>query len=135
MKTSGIILHWLPRLLAILFICFLALFSLDVLESEGSAMEIAGGLLMHNIPSIILLVLLIIAWKREYAGAICFFCAGVVYIIINTVGVIISHSPWHLLITRSLIVTVPSFAIGALFLLSWKAKEGMKDISKGEKLD
>ena len=51
--------YWMPRILSILFICFLSLFSLDVFQPGMSTAEIALGLFMHNIPSIILIFLLV----------------------------------------------------------------------------
>jgi len=78
MKTSRL-LYWTPRVLSILFICFLTMFSLDVFEPGRSAGEIAIGLLMHNIPSIILTILLVISWKKEIVGALGYFGAGLFY--------------------------------------------------------
>ena len=80
MKKTRKMLYWAPRILSILFICFLTLFSLDVFEPGMSAGEIALGLFMHNIPSIIMIVLLVIAWRKEIVGAVSYFCAGLFYI-------------------------------------------------------
>ena len=44
-----------------------------------SAGEIMLGLLMHNIPSNIMAVLLVIAWKKEIVGAVGYFEAGLLY--------------------------------------------------------
>lgn len=78
MKKS---IYWMPRILSILFICFLSLFSLDVFQPGMSAAEIALGLFMHNIPSIILIVLLIISWRREIIGALTYFAASEIALI------------------------------------------------------
>ena len=51
-------IFWTPRILAILFILFLAMFSLDVFESASGFGEILVGLFIHNIPAMILLVVL-----------------------------------------------------------------------------
>lgn len=58
-------IYWAPRILAILFLVFLDLFSLDVLEFARTPGDIFIGLLMHNIPVFLLTGLLIIAWKHE----------------------------------------------------------------------
>ncbi len=47
------IIHWAPRVAAILIIFFVGLFSLDVFEMQASPLELLGGFLMHNIPSIV----------------------------------------------------------------------------------
>lgn len=54
-KISGSI-YWTPRILAIALILFLMLFSLDVISSESSLKEIAIGLLIHNLPALVLLI-------------------------------------------------------------------------------
>lgn len=74
-------LYWTPRLLSILFICFIAMFSLDVFSPGMSFGEIMLALLMHNIPTLVLVVILIISWNYEIVGGICFILAGMLYIV------------------------------------------------------
>ncbi|WP_418791828.1 DUF7670 domain-containing protein [Phosphitispora sp. TUW77] len=124
MKKTGKILYWTPRILSILFICFLTLFSLDVFESGMSAGEVALGLFMHNIPSIIMVVLLVIAWRKEIVGAVGYFGAGLLYMGFVVFGVVNSGLPWYLAITWSLTIAGPAFIIGILFLLNWKKRKG-----------
>ncbi len=57
---------------SIVFVLFLALFSLDVFEPGRSAAEILVGLLMHNIPVFVLAALTAIAWKCPLVGGISF---------------------------------------------------------------
>ena len=121
MKKTEKILYWAPRILSILFICFLTLFSLDVLEQGKSTGKILIGLFMHNIPSIIMIILLVIAWRKESVGAICYLGAGFLYIGVVTFSVINSELPWYV-ITRSLTVAGPTFIIGILFLINWKKR-------------
>ena len=75
----GKFIYWTPRILSILFILFLAMFSLDVIEPGRSIGDIIIGLIMHNIPVFILTGLLVIAWKHEAVGAVTFISAGVLY--------------------------------------------------------
>jgi len=119
------ILYWTPRVLSILFICFLALFSLDVFEPGMSAGEIMLGLLMHNIPSIIMAVLLVIAWKKEIVGAVGYFGAGLLYNGIVIFNIVNSGLQWYLAISWSLIIAGPLFIIGILFLINWKKRNEM----------
>lgn len=121
----GKILYWTPRVLSILFICFLALFSLDVFEPGMSAGEIMLGLLMHNIPSIIMAVLLVIAWKKEIVGAVGYFGAGLLYNGIVIFNIVNSGLQWYLAISWSLIIAGPLFIIGILFLINWKKRNEM----------
>ena len=59
--------------MSIIFICFLALFSLDVISPELSFWQIAVGLFIHNIPALVLLAVLLISWKQEIVGGSCFY--------------------------------------------------------------
>lgn len=129
MKRGGKIIYWTPRILSILFICFLTMFSFDVFKSGKNAGEILFGLLIHNIPSIILAVLLAIAWSKEIVGAISYFGAGLLYIIFILSNVVDSDLPWHIAIIWSLTIAGPAFVIGALFLVNWKKRKAMRSKS------
>jgi hypothetical protein len=50
--------HWTPRILAVVFVALLVLFSLDVISPEASLKEILVGLVMHNIPVFIMIIVL-----------------------------------------------------------------------------
>ena len=117
-KTSKFLL-WLPRVLSILFIAFLALFSFDVFEPGMKWREILLGLLMHNIPVFVMIAVLAIAWKHEIVGAIAFGLAGLLHIIltVNRAGL-----PWQLAFSWSLIIAGPAFIIGFLFMHNWYKK-------------
>lgn len=73
------IIHWAPRVAAILIILFLSLFSLDVFEQDGSPVELLGGFLIHNIPSILMLILLVVAWQRPVVGFAAFLIAAAAF--------------------------------------------------------
>jgi hypothetical protein len=73
------IIHWAPRIAAILIILFISLFSLDVFEMDASPLELLGGFLIHNIPAIGMIVLLILAWKRPVVGFVAFLAAGALF--------------------------------------------------------
>ncbi|MDP3026841.1 MAG: hypothetical protein Q8N63_03970, partial [Nanoarchaeota archaeon] len=75
-------LYWAPRILSIIFILFLSLFSLDIFEGNYGFGGTILGLFMHNIPSIILVALLIVAWKYDFVGGIVFILAGISYIVL-----------------------------------------------------
>jgi hypothetical protein len=111
-------LFWTPRILSIIFICFLALFSLDVISPELSFWQIVVGLFMHNIPVFILLAVLLISWKYEIVGGIIFILAGLLYILTLAVN---PKFEWHML-SWSATIAGPAFLIGILFLISWRKK-------------
>jgi hypothetical protein len=130
MKKVGKFIYWTPRILSILFICFLAMFSLDVFGNGYSFWETFVGLLIHNIPVFILIAVLVISWKREIVGGIAFIFAGLFYI-----AMLMINQPfeWYKL-SWILNISGPAFLIGALFLVGWykkkKAKVVLRKIKK-----
>ena len=101
-------LYWIPRVLTILAILFMMIFSLDVFGSGEPPGNQLLGFLMHNIPAFILTGILLIAWKWEIAG-------GVLFIIATLAGCIFfrafSGNP------GALIIMGPFFIVGILFIL------------------
>jgi hypothetical protein len=70
MKFHWII--WIPRTVIIILAMFMMLFSLDIFEMKAGILKIILGLFMHNIPSLVLLLTLIITWKKPFFGGISF---------------------------------------------------------------
>lgn len=116
---EGRFVYWAPRILAILFVLFLAMFSLDVIEPGRSVGEIVVGMLMHNIPVFILIALLIIAWKYELVGVITFGAAGLLYMTLTVSEAIRSEVPWYVGVSWGLTLGGPALLVGILFLVSW----------------
>lgn len=112
MKSEKI-LFWLPRILSILYICFLALFSFDVLEMEGDWLGKMIGFLIHNIPSIFLAIVLLLAWRCEWVGAIIFLFVGCLYIFFAS----LNAPNISMAIIWSLSIAGPAFLIGISFLI------------------
>lgn len=94
MKVVKTILYWLPRILAGLYIVFFGLFALDSLQNPVA-------FFMHMIPSLVLFVITVIAWKKRRIGGILFCLIGVLmFVFYNTLS-----------------IALPSFVIGVLFML------------------
>jgi hypothetical protein len=115
-------IYWTPRILSILFIAFLAMFSLDIFGNGYGFWGTILGLFMHNIPVIILSIILWISWKSEIVGGIVFILAGLLY-----VGNILFKSPgnqfeWYML-SYSFIIAGPALFIGILFLIGWSKRK------------
>ena len=115
-------LYWIPRIVSIILILFLALFSLDVFGMGLGFWGTILGLLMHNIPVFILTIVLIISWKHEIVGGIAFILAGLAYIILLLMN---PELEWYML-SWSILISGPAFLIGILFLLNWKLKKKKK---------
>lgn len=106
------IIHWAPRIAAILLILFIGLFSLDVFEMEASPLELLGGFLMHNIPAITMLLALFLAWKRPAVGFVAFLVAGALFAFAFVRDV--ESLP------NLLIFVFPLLLIAGLFYADWK---------------
>jgi hypothetical protein len=121
------IVYWTPRILSIIFILFLMMFSLDVFEPGLSAWEITIGLFMHNIPAFILAAIVWISWKHEIVGAIAFILAGMIYVILLTITISMDFpNQWNRLFW-TLPISLPAFIVGILFLINWiKKKKGTR---------
>jgi hypothetical protein len=104
-----------------LFVLFISLFAFDVFDSCNGILQCIGALLMHLIPSFLLIIFFIIAWKYELFGAVGFFGLGLLYIMLILIGAIKGPFEWYML-PYSFIIAGPAFAIGILFFLNWKKK-------------
>lgn len=116
-------IFWVPRILSIIFILFLALFSLDVFDGSYGFWGTILALFMHNIPSLLLLVVLIISWKYEIVGGIVFILAGLLYCVISVVRVVVSSPSELFMLAWALQIAGPAFLIGILFIVGWKRKK------------
>ena len=127
MKTSVKILHWLPRIICILAILFISMFSLDVFTPGLTIWQQLGGFLIHNIPSFVLLAILIIAWKWEFIGGITFIILGLVFYLLVF---LLNHYRNQFSVGRSLVnaamIAVPIIIVGILFV--WSHNRKKKDL-------
>jgi hypothetical protein len=119
MKKISKSLYWTPRIITIFFILFLAMFSLDVFDSCNYLWECILGLLIHNVPVFILIIILAISWKYEIVGAIAFAIMGVAYIILLALN---PEFEWYM-ISWAITIAGPLFLIGYLFLKNWKKRK------------
>jgi len=107
-QTVEKILFWSPRVLGILIAIFVSLFALDVFGEGYSFWETIAALAMHLIPTLVILIVLSIAWRWEWTGGFLFVALGVLYITLFWEP---SNLPAYLLISG------PLFLVGFLFLL------------------
>ncbi len=122
MTGNARILYWLPRLLCILAILFVSMFALDSFQPGLSIWEQLQAFVMHLIPSFILLIFLIIAWKREISGGILFLLIGLGFSpVIYMHNFRMNGSVWMSLGVLSMI-TLPFIIVGVLFILGGISK-------------
>jgi len=104
------LLFWTPRILGILFAVFVSLFALDVFDEGYGFWKTILALLMHLIPTGIILIALAIAWRWEGVGGILFIALGVWYLIMFW-----GRFHW----SAYMVISGPLFLIGILFLINW----------------
>jgi hypothetical protein len=114
-------LYWAPRILGIASALFLAMFALDVFAEGYTFGQLLIALFMHLIPSFMILLFLVVAWRWERIGGILFLLLGVFYIWFF----------WHPSRWLSyLVISGPLFLTGILFLLNnWvtRGKQTVQD--------
>jgi hypothetical protein len=106
------IIHWAPRVAAVLIIFFVGLFSLDVFGTGAPPLEVLIGFMMHNLPSIAMLVFLIFAWKRPVVGFVAFLIAAAAF------AVFFVRDSYAL--PNLLLFVLPILLIASLFYADWQ---------------
>jgi len=124
MKKPVKVLQWLPRIICIAAILFISMFSLDAFSPGTPFLKQIGGFFIHNIPSLILLGFLIIAWKNEYIGGISYIVLG---IFISVLIFIMNNKRTGSDIGQGLLAAslfgIPFIIAGVLFLWSYYNRE------------
>jgi hypothetical protein len=108
-------LYWTPRVLGILFACFVSLFALDVFGEHYRPLQLLVALAMHLVPTALVVAALLVAWRWEGVGALLFIGLGVYYIAVSW-----GHFRWD----AYLAIAGPLVLAGLLFLLSWLRRAG-----------
>jgi hypothetical protein len=104
------ILFWSPRILCVLFAGFISLFAADVFGEGYGFWKTILALLLHLIPTGIVLVVLAIAWRWEWVGGILFSTLGALYLVEFW-----GRFHW----SAYALIAGPLFLIGILFFLAW----------------
>lgn len=117
MKTISFF-YWIPRILCIAAILFISIFALDSFEPGHSLGWQLQAFLIHLLPSFFMLILLMIAWKREWLGGLLFALSGLILSYpVFRMNYAMNHSVMNSL-SVILMITVPFILTGVLFLVS-----------------
>ncbi len=111
-RTTARLLYWSPRVLCIAFALFLSLFALDVFDEFHGFWLIVAAFAIHLIPAMVIVVVLIAAWRWEWLGGALFLLAAVYYAVhmLNR-----SVNNWPAVLS----ISFPLLVIAALFLTGW----------------
>lgn len=116
-KSTRAILFWTPRILTIVYAAFISLFALDVFGGGLGLWRTLLALILHLVPTFLIIIFLVLAWRWEWIGAVAYIALGILYIIVA-----IGRFPF----VTYLIMSGPLFLIGILFLLNWVNRKRIK---------
>jgi len=105
-RTSKQLLYWAPRALGIAFAIFISLFALDAFSTNLPFGKQLLAFAVHLIPTYLIILVLALAWKREWLGTAGFIALGTL-------------SMWRYHSSVYLVISGPAFLIGMLFLADW----------------
>jgi hypothetical protein len=103
------------------------MFALDVFDSGLSGMQQIKALAMHLIPSFVLILMLVFAWRYELHGGVAFIMLGAGFTPFIFMG---NYNMNHSLGTSLVIIittTIPFMVVGMLFILSYFLKKRNKE--------
>jgi hypothetical protein len=101
------------------FAAFISIFAADVFGHGAGFWPTFLGLLMHLIPTFLIIALLVVSWRREWIGGILFILLGALYIVWawnKTFGI------WY----TFLMMAGPPILVGALFLFNWRHRAELR---------
>jgi hypothetical protein len=104
------LLFWTPRVLTVLFALFLSLFALDVFNEGYGFWTTILALLIHLIPTWIVLAVLVVSWRWGLVGFVAYTALGAYYIV-----TVWGRMHWSVYP----VIAGPLFLLGALFLVDW----------------
>ena len=105
------LLFWTPRVICIAFAIFLSLFALDVFNEHLGFGKTLLALLIHLLPVYIVLLVLAIAWRWEWVGALIFAGLATWYAM--------HRALWHRHPDWVAVIAGPMLVLAALFLANW----------------
>lgn len=105
------LIRWAPRVVGIGLAVFLALFAADVFIENRGILGTIVALMMHLVPSIVVLALVFVGWKHEGFAAAGFVALAVLY-----AATMRERLAWIAL------VSTPLAIVSALFFYSWWSK-------------
>lgn len=109
-------LFWTPRVFTILLIFLLVVLSFDAFSGEDTLGEMILGFLIHNVPTILFIIVLALSWSRPKIGGVLFIFAGFLYMFFMRN----SEDKLYEAIFGSLMLAGPVIICGILFLLDSK---------------
>ena len=102
-------IRWSPRIAGLIVAGWLSIFALDAFTGTRSFLAEIPGFLLHLVPSLALLGVVYIAWRRPWFGALVFVVLAAVYVL--TAG-----DRWTWIVA----IGGPLALVGLLYVASWQ---------------
>ncbi len=120
-------LIWIPRILTIVYALFLMLFSFDAFSGDSSLMLKILGFLIHNLPTVALILIIILTWKRTLIAGMLYLVAGLIFTIY--------FKTWQQGLMVFGFISLPLFIVGTMFIISHFAdKKTLKKAAENSQL-
>ena len=117
------IFYWIPRVAGIICAAFCFVLAFGVFaEEDWTPLEKTIGFFMQLIPFLIMIILLLISWKWELIGGICYIILGIA---ITVYMILFRPEIWY----NSFFLSGPLFFVGLLFIMHYFIFEKKKGIS------
>lgn len=116
MTTTSKLITWSARSLAVALALFLSLFALDAFNGDGSIGSKILDYTRHLAPTWICLLVVALAWKREWLGAVAFTGLAAFY-----AWWAWDHKDWILVISGPLLL------VAGLYLLAWRMRKSTRN--------
>ena len=117
------LLFWSPRVMGIFFAAFISMFALDVFGKGYGFWETIAALLIHLVPTYVVVAALIIAWRWEWLGAVLFIALALLHVVLCW-----GRFPWSVYLA----IPGPLVLVGVLFLANWayRRKTGARQATR-----
>ncbi len=130
MKINSRIIYLLPRIICILAIAFISIFAFDAFNPDHTIWQQIQDFALHLIPSFLLLLILVIAWKWELVGGMIFLIIGLALSpVIFMHNYQMNGSIW-ISLGVIIAITIPFILVGVLFILSHRNKKKQAVVNK-----
>jgi len=103
-------LSWILHGFLLLVALFFMMFSFDVFSMDGTFVQKIGGFLVHNIFTIVLLLILWVSFKKEHIAGLC--------LLAMSLGMIFFFGPTGIRGGTWMMISLPAI-LGVLFLSNY----------------
>ena len=103
-------IRWAAYIFGFAFAIFISFFAMDVFTAHNDFLHTVSALFKHLIPTFLIIIILLLSWRREWIGGTAFSILGFLYIIIAW-----GRFAWG----AYAMISGPLFILGFLFFLGW----------------